>query len=127
MGKLLVVLGLALGVVGCGSSSGSDAGPGGGGQLQTFSAWCIAGANAYCVRLYACEPASFPGTVAECEATPDNNCETKVCPGGTTYNSGNANTCVTSIQSHDCSDIEAGDLPTGCGIAPANTNICVPN
>ena len=122
MSKLLAVLCLAVASVGCGSSSGAD---GGGGSLETFSAYCIAGANAYCTRLYQCEPSSFPGTAAACEATPDANCGSKTCPSGTTFNAANASSCVTAYQNELCANVEAGDVPTGCSIASEASNVCM--
>jgi hypothetical protein len=124
MTKSLAVLCLSVAFVGCGSGSSSPDG-GGGGGLETFSAYCIAGANAYCVRLYACEPPSFPGTVAECEATPDSNCGSKSCPNGTTFNSANAGACVTSFQNELCANVEAGDAPPGCTINAVASNVCM--
>jgi hypothetical protein len=123
MVKLFAAVCLSVACAGCGSSSSPDGG-GGGGGLETFSAYCIAGANAYCVRLYQCEPSSFPGTVAECEATPDQNCGTRTCPAGTTFNSANASTCVTSFQNELCANVEAGDVPQGCSIQSIASNVC---
>lgn len=119
--KPLACLGLFVACIGCGSSNNT----GGGGGLESFSAYCIAGANAYCARLYQCEGASYPGTVAECEATPDENCGSKTCPAGTTFNSTNAASCVTSFQNELCANVEAGDIPSGCTIASAASNVCM--
>jgi hypothetical protein len=123
MVKQLAVVCLIVACAGCGSSSSPDGG--GGGGLESFSAYCIAGANAYCVRLYQCEPSSFPGTVAECEATPDQNCGSKTCPSGKTFNSANAASCVTAFQNELCANVEAGDAPAGCSIAPTASNVCM--
>ena len=122
MVKPLVVVCLTVACIGCGSSSTNG---GGGGGLESFSAYCTAGANAYCVRLYQCEPSSFPGTVAECEATPDQNCGPKTCPAGTTFNSTNAASCVTAFQSELCANVEAGDVPSGCSIASIASSVCM--
>jgi hypothetical protein len=122
MVKLVAAVCLLVACVGCGSSTSPD---GGGGGLETFSAYCIAGANAYCTRLYQCEPSSFPGNVTECEATPDQNCESRTCPSGTTFNSANASTCVTAFQNEICANVEAGDVPTGCSIASVASSVCM--
>jgi hypothetical protein len=119
--KPFAVVFLVVAGVGCGSSSNDSSG----GTLETFSAYCVAGANAYCTRLYQCEPSTFPGSVASCEATPDENCGPKTCPAGTTYNSSNASTCVTAYQNEPCADVEAGDVPTGCTIAATSSNVCM--
>lgn len=123
MVKLFVVVCLIVACVGCGTSNSPDGG--GGGGLESFSAYCIAGANAYCTRLYQCEPSSFPGTVAGCEATPDQNCGSKTCPTGKTFNSATAASCVTAFQNELCANVEAGDVPTGCSIAPAVSTVCM--
>jgi hypothetical protein len=123
--RTLAALCLMVCVAGCGSSGGGTPDGGGGGAgLLSFSAFCVAANNAFCTRLYQCEPPTFPGTVAACEATPDNNCLSKACPAGTTFDANAASTCVTEWQNELCANTEAGQAPPGCGIGLPNTNIC---
>jgi hypothetical protein len=112
MWKSLAVLGLAVAFVGCGSSTSNT----GGGGLSSFSDFCVAADNAFCTRLYACEGAGYPGSVAECETSTESGCASKTCPTGTTFNATNASACVTAYQNESCPDIEAAKVPaTGCG------------
>ena len=102
---VFVTVCLAVGLVGCGSSSGTPA--------QA----CDSLASAICTRAFQCDPnaaADYGGTVSSCISQVQSGigCSSISCSAGQTFNSGAANSCVNDVGSLACSEFIPPATPT---------------
>jgi hypothetical protein len=106
MRKLLIVVGLSVTAVGCGSNNTGD----------PVSA-CNSFSSAACNRLYACDTDhQLTGTADTCTTAAEAaaGCPTAACDPGKTFNSSNASSCVSAIQNESCTDVQNGTVPAVC-------------
>lgn len=111
----LLVLG-ALGIVGCGGDDKGD-------ETVTYPVACQSGVAAVCSKVWGgCvqNPSSLPAlwglNEADCRTKyeQNNDCATKQCPSGTTYNQAKAQECLDQYKSLNCDQVKTLVKPAAC-------------
>ena len=112
MHRLKIVLVLAAALSGCGSGSGST-------NTSDPVAACKSVFTTLCNKLFQCNASGAGqvyGSASACASSLGAGCSSgnASCPSGTSYNSGNASTCINDYGNESCSDIMSGVTPGSC-------------
>jgi hypothetical protein len=110
MRRTLLAVVVAVSVLGCGSSSSNSSDP---------VAACHNVFTTLCNKLFQCDPAGAAQAyqnASACASTLGANCSSagSSCPSGTSYNAGNAQSCINDYGNESCTDIENGTTPASC-------------
>jgi len=110
MNRLTFTLVLAVAIAGCGSGNNDNSDP---------AAACKNVFSTLCNKLFQCNAsgaAQVYGSVSACTSNLGAGCSSgnASCPSGTSYNAGNATTCINDYGNESCSDIMSGVSPASC-------------
>jgi len=110
MRRTLLAVVVAVSLVGCGSSSSNASDP---------VAACHSLFTTVCNKLFQCDPTGagqLYQNASACASTLGANCSNASgsCPSGTSYNAGNAQTCINDTANESCADIQNGTTPASC-------------
>ena len=110
MHRLTFPLVLTIALAGCGSGSNDTSDP---------VAACKSVFTTLCNKLFQCNGASAAqiyGSASACASNLGAGCSSgnASCPSGTSYNAGNASTCINDYGNESCTDISSGVTPSSC-------------